>query len=245
MASNERIMTVSRSKDKVIVTVREIGRNQYTERRMTLCHAKTLVTYSGNDHETEALAMQKLEELNIEKQSIKNKAKQYFYLEMQRKASQIGMKYKNSSGDVLPVSNYKDIALSWKQDHSDKNAQNMYELMYGQFEKRSPYWRSELEIELMHDLNLKYNAEENDEISNNTGCISKLITAAKTEVVKTMNSVGKNFHGRSIGIANKRGSGKKKKRRKMGEFMQCFLKGTRNNDQECDFKVRTAYMLLF
>jgi len=238
-------MATSGRNDSVLLPKTVIRRNQYSVGPMTVSHATTFVISSGNDYETEALAMSKLEQLNCEKKSIKIKAKQYLLLAIQRKASELRMTYTNSVGDTLPVCNHKDISLSWKQDYTVKNAQNMYELMYGQFETRSIYWRYELEKELMNDLNLEYRADATDSTSTQTGCISKLITAAKTEIIKNMNKIGKNEHGQSIGIANERGKGKKKKRRKMGEFMECFVRGTGSNTRKViDLKVRSTVVFV-
>jgi len=224
---------------------REIGKNQYTEKRMSVKHALTLVQSTGNDLETEALAMKKLQDLRVEKQAIKNKAKQYLYTAILKKASELEMIYKDTAGDSIPVSNHKEISLSWKQDPSDSNAKILFEILFGQFERQSCYWRERMETEIMNELNLKYKEDDTKAHINQTGCVSKLITCAKTEIVKNINRVGKAHHGRSIGIANEKGTGKKSKRRKMGDFMKCFVK-TKVKTEPCgsDLKVRKNMYLM-
>ena len=204
---------------------------------MDLFHDMTFVQSTGDKYKREALGMKKLEELNSDKVAIKKRAKQLLYLDMQKKASELRMQYKTSTGALAPVSNVKEISLSWCQDSSDENARIMFEITYGQFEKRSNLWRSHMEQDIMNEMNLAYREEEEPQKSGETGCISKLITAGITEIRKNLNRAGKEKHGRSIGIANMKGQGKKQKRRKMGEYMACFVKSTGGfTDSACEVK---------
>ena len=150
------------------------------------------------------------------------------------------MVYKTSTGSLAPISNVKEISLSWCQDSSDENARKMFEVTYGQFEKRSNLWRIHMEQDIMKEVNLAYRDEEEPIRSGETGCISKLITAGITEIRKNLNRAGKK-HGRSIGIRNRNNEGKKQKRRKMGEYMACFVKSTGDfNDSPDDVKSSKA-----
>jgi hypothetical protein len=222
----------------------EISRNELRERKMTKNHALTLVESTGNELTTEALAMKKLHELNQVKWQIKKKAKNTIHSIMLKKASELEMKYQDSNGNLIPVSSCKDIGLSWKQDPCRSNAEKMFDIMYGQFEKNSIYWREIMEKEIMDELNLKY--IDNTTFRNKeSGCVSKIITTAKMEIIKNINRAGLLQHGKTIVLSNPRGTGKKRKRRNPGVFMDCFVRSTGKTETSIsEVEVRMSRLLL-
>jgi hypothetical protein len=79
------IFTTSMSNNNELLQIKKfISRNEYSEKRMHLSHAMTLVPSTGNQFKREALAMKKLDELTTEKLMIKNRVKQLLYLDMQK-----------------------------------------------------------------------------------------------------------------------------------------------------------------
>jgi hypothetical protein len=223
---------------------KEIGRNELTEKKITKNHALTLVESTGNELTTEALAMKKLHELNESKQQIKNVAKNIISTMIIKRASELDVKYEDTSGNLIPVSSYQDVGMSWKQNTSKRNAVKMFDILFGQFEISSIHWRAHMEKEIMNELKIKYS--DNTVFRNKeSGCVSKIITLAKNEIIRNINRQGKLFHGKSIGVANPKGTGKKAKRRTPGAFMDSFVRSNGTTETcQSDLKVRMSILFL-
>ena len=154
------------------------------------------------------------------------------------------MKYEDTSCNLIPVSNYKDIGLCWKQDTSRKNAVKMFDILFGQFEKSSVYWRENMEKEIMSELKIKY-SDNTTFRHKESGCVSKLITSAKSEIIKNINRAGLLHHGKTIGVSHRRSDYHKKKRRKPGVFMDHFVRSKGMVETCCsELKVRVSSLFL-
>jgi hypothetical protein len=223
--------------------IKVIGRNEVAVKKLKLNHALTLIESTGNEFANEALAMRKLHELTESKTQIKNLAKNLLLESMMKRASELEVKYADTNGNLFPVTTYSEIGQAWKQNASKANASKLYDIMYGHFEKGSIYWREQMEKEIMNKLKIKY-SDNTIFCNKETGCVSKIITTAKNEIIKNINRAGLLHHGKRVGISNARGEGKKKKRRKHGVFMDCFVRAPVKKSGSSDSKVRMSRYFL-
>ena len=77
------------------------------------------------------------------------------------------------------VTNYKEIGRSFKDDGSAENVRRINSIVIGQFTNDTTY-QAEIEKEVMQKLNLSY--PEVDQTKK--GCISRLVTQRKVEMVR-------------------------------------------------------------
>ena len=77
------------------------------------------------------------------------------------------------------VTSYKDIGRSFKDDGSVENVRRIYSIVTGQFTNDTTY-QAEIEKQVMRELNLSY--PEVDQTKK--GCISRLVTQRKVEMVR-------------------------------------------------------------
>ena len=78
------------------------------------------------------------------------------------------------------VTSYKDIGRSFKDDGSEDNCRRIASIISGQFANETGY-QADIEIEVMGELNLPY--PETDR--NKLGCISRIVTQRKVEIIST------------------------------------------------------------
>ena len=77
------------------------------------------------------------------------------------------------------VTSYKDIGRSFKDDGSVENVRRINSIVIGQFTNDTTY-QADIEKEVMQTLNLSY-PEVDQTIK---GCISRLVTKRKVEMVR-------------------------------------------------------------
>ena len=123
-------------------------------------------------------------------------------------------------GHKRPAMNFHEVAKCWKHDNSDKNFQDMSNIMYELFEV-DKLWFRKIETTCLDLFGFKYMAILHK--SKRTGTIVTLLNLALNMTRKQIKNLGENHHGRSLhlrdneGIRGKTAKGKQY-RRKKGTF---------------------------
>lgn len=211
------------------INVRLISRDRFKVTKMDRSHAFVQLGSLPDRisiQDKEARAVRLLKDIEREKLEVKEAAKELFTIQIIKLAQAKCMTYM-TGGFVLPVASLKDLASSWSQDCSNLNAERLWYVLYGQFEV-TVYWRQDIERQIMSQFHWEYQSRPGESELNRTsgGCVGKMVTQAKTEIIKNVNRLGKSVHGKRVGVSNKKNEGRKQGRRKMGQFDISFVQST-------------------
>jgi len=138
------------------------------------------------------------------------KRRGYFHCKVKiiQKARELMVKCKKN-GLVQLITNFKDIELSWAEDHSDENAKKLWQALFGQFNtKVEDPSHSEVAVRhVMSKLCLKHDqagAEDWKASQREPGkkgpssCVEKLMSECKGQIVRLECRPGKLIHGHSL-----------------------------------------------
>jgi hypothetical protein len=122
--------------------------------------------------------------LDVEREEVREWASDRLRERMLEKALSLNMKFKGSR-----INKHHDIKKSWREDGSDENAKKMYAVMFGDYEEKNAAWSKTMEREFMESNDREYIADKRkgEQERSKKGCYEKIITKAKTNVVRLMN----------------------------------------------------------
>lgn len=147
-------------------------------------------------------------EMQQMKTTIKRRGNNYYRVKIIQKARQLMVKCKKNGLEQL-VSNFKDIELSWADDHSDANAEKLWQALFGQFdtEKNKPSHQELAARHVMSKLHLKYDQEEAEDwkatqrkpgAKGPSSCVETLMSECKGHIVRLACRPGRMIHGHSL-----------------------------------------------
>ena len=115
---------------------------------------------------------------------------------MFEEATRRNLKYGESKCRVRSAS---DITACFKEARSDDDFRNMWEVMFGIFD-RAPGWAKKLEETYMSINQWEYVLDK-EKKKKRTCCVQQQITQIKVDFVKCLNKAGKSTHNKTVGIS--------------------------------------------
>jgi len=102
--------------------------------------------------------------------------------------------------DGMLVTDVFGIGESWKHNDSVTNAEKMWNILFGQFDKQHG-WETAMESDFMTEYQWQYKElllKEECHDARNKGCIAKLMSLVKGELVKNVNKRSKKGHDKHL-----------------------------------------------
>ena len=181
-------------------------RTEIPVEKITREHVVSLIGFTDVRRDYYELAVvSRTEELEQKKKDVRAFATSQLKLVMVETALSKGMMV----GDRL-VQSFADLKASIKYDNSAQNADIVYDITFGHFD-RNPKWEILLEERYMVLRNIAYMEDLNESavagtaIRRKKGCIAKLLSNVKSELVKQIQRHGaKASHASYVTISRKR-----------------------------------------
>ena len=129
----------------------------------------------------------------------------------------------------VSATNFSSLRALFKEDCSSYFAAKLWQACYGMFDQ-TPMRETDLEKEYMQVTGISYSAS--DDGKQVKGCIAKIMTHTKNELIKSLNKAGKYAHGGTIRLKRRSSEvaeGTKFKRRKKGTALGLFFSNEKDD----------------
>ncbi len=170
---------------------------------------------------TDEFFSKKQKMVNIQKE-VRSVSRNLMRIAFSQNARKVGMTCSLLEENECVVS-LLHVIESWKEDHSDQNAEKLWQALYGLPDMTGNFSRH-IEKEVMTRLGLECEDQVGDGKHTN-GCVERIVNSEKTEVISCILGPGQRKHGYTVGVKidkNRKSEVTKGWRRKPGEYHSFF-----------------------